>query len=105
MKTICQLLLQYNCKEISNCPGRFIVKHVPENLSVNELLGEDIEFTICDSPKAKDKIAIVILEDGGIISYIRSDGTLLHTINTTSGFRRKIHDLELSQILSDDKIK
>lgn len=105
MKSINQLLLQYDCKEIANCPGRYIVKNIPENLSVNELMSENVKVSVHDSPKAKDKVAILILEDGGIISYIRANGTLLHTINNKSGFYRKIQDLELSKTLSDDARK
>jgi len=105
MKSIHQLLLRYNCREIENCPGRYIVKNVSNNLSLSELLSEDVEISYHKTPRARDRVAIVELEDGGVISYIRANGTILHTLNNKSGFSRKIHDLELSQNLNNDNIK
>jgi len=93
MKSIAQLLLEYHCNEIANCPGRYVVRSIPENLSISELLSNEVEVSYYNSPRARDQIAVVALEDGGIISYIRSNGTILHTINNKSGFSRKLNDL------------
>ncbi len=48
------------------------------------------------SPHAKDLILIQPLHDGGVISYLQEDGILIHTLNTTEGFRRKILQLGLT---------
>lgn len=95
MKTVDQLLFEYNCKEIANCPGRYLVKDVAEDLSINQLLSDDVSIRYHTSPKAVDKIAVVALDGGGLISYIRSDGTILHTLNNESGFLRKLQQLEI----------
>ena len=42
---------------------------------------------------AKDAVLVVELDDGGLISYHRADGSFLHTLNTTEGFRRKLTQL------------
>jgi len=42
---------------------------------------------------AKDAVLVVELDDGGLISYRRADGSFLHTLNTTEGFRRKLTQL------------
>ncbi len=43
---------------------------------------------------------VVALEDGGLISYMRKDGCLVHTVNTSSGFARKLSQLGI--VLSTD---
>jgi hypothetical protein len=45
--------------------------------------------------RAKDRVAIAEFPDGGLISYLRDDGSLLHTLNTPAGFERKLRDLGL----------
>lgn len=42
---------------------------------------------------AKDAVLVVRLIDGGLISYKRSDGSYLHTLNTAEGFARKLTEL------------
>jgi hypothetical protein len=47
------------------------------------------------SLRAKDTVIITPIENGGIISFRRQDGTYLHTLNTKEGFARKRADLGL----------
>lgn len=47
------------------------------------------------SSAARDFVIVTVLEDGGLISFKRSDGTYLHTLNTPDGFARKRAELEL----------
>jgi hypothetical protein len=42
---------------------------------------------------ARDPVLIVEFDGGGLISYLRADGTLMHTLNTAEGFRRKLRQL------------
>jgi hypothetical protein len=42
---------------------------------------------------ARDPVLVVEFEGGGLISYMRGDGTLMHTLNTPDGFRRKLRQL------------
>lgn len=42
---------------------------------------------------APDEVLVVPLNDGGIISYRRPDGSMLHTLNTAEGFARKLAQL------------
>jgi hypothetical protein len=48
------------------------------------------------SPFAKDPVLVVPLENGGLISYQQRDGRLIHTLNTSEGFSRKLQQLEIS---------
>lgn len=78
---------------IRNCPGRFVLTDKPPTFGITDLFGEGIDIKRFHSPKAKDVVCVVSLDDGGIISYERSSGTWLHTLNTTEGFARKLNQL------------
>ena len=61
--------------------------------SIVDLLGADASIQRANSSKAKDTVIIACLEDGGVISYSRLDGSWLHTLNTEEGFERKLRQL------------
>jgi hypothetical protein len=42
---------------------------------------------------AKDPVIVASLEDGGLISYRKPDGTYVHTLNSREGFARKLRQL------------
>ncbi len=42
---------------------------------------------------AQDPVVVTAFEAGGLISYRKSDGGYLHTLNTEEGFRRKLEQL------------
>jgi hypothetical protein len=46
---------------------------------------------VCNA--AKDPVIVTALDDGGLISYRKADGTYLHTLNTREGFERKLRQL------------
>jgi hypothetical protein len=53
----------------------------------------DARGTIYRVPAARDPVLVVELEGGGLISYLREDGALIHTLNSSDGFRRKLRQL------------
>jgi len=81
---------------IRDCPGRFVLRGVPPTLSVADLLGDGISMQQFQSPRARDAVFVVRLEDGGTISYRRPADTWLHTLCTQDGFRRKLEQLEIT---------
>lgn len=81
---------------IRNCPGRFVLRGVSPAVSVIDLLGVIAGVQQFQSPRAKDTVWVVCLEDGGMISYRRLAGTWRHTLNTEEGFQRKLEQLEIS---------
>ena len=81
---------------IRNCTGRFVLRGVSPASSVVDLLGDIAGIQLFQSPRAKDMVWVVCLEDGGVISYRRIAGTWIHTLNTEEGFRRKLEQLEIS---------
>ena len=94
--TVKNLLDRLEWKPIRNCPGRFVLRTPNPSLSIEFLLGPDHHVQKFCSPLAKDKVLVVKLEDGGLITYSRSDGSFLHTLNTTEGFSRKLQQLKIA---------
>lgn len=93
MKTVTDLLNEYEWRQIPNCRGRFTMATQRPELGMADLMGDDCQPVEIRSAMAGDAILIVPLKDGGVISYRREDGTCLHTLNTPEGFRRKLKDL------------
>ena len=88
-----QLLESLDWKPIRNCPGRFVLSGAKADLSYQELLGEAVEVGVYRVDAAQDTVLVVKLDDGGLISYQRADGSFVHTLNTPEGFRRKLRQL------------
>jgi hypothetical protein len=66
---------------------------VPSDLPVQALVGSgDVVFEFCVET-APDKVLVVELVDGGVITYERTDGTYVHTLNDPEGFSRKLRQL------------
>lgn len=92
-----QLLETWNWKPIRNCPGRYILQTEENGLSLQDLLGNDIEVVEYQVDAAKDLVLVARLDKGGLISYKRKDGSLLHTLNTPAGFQRKLLQLGITK--------
>jgi hypothetical protein len=91
--TFDQLITTWNWQPIRNCPGRYILFGRSANLSLADLLGSEGEISEFQVEAARDTVAIVQLDRGGLISYKRADGSYLHTLNTPEGFERKLLQL------------
>ena len=78
---------------IPNCPGRYRLATGSRAVPIETLLGPDHRVQEFRSDKARDLVLVAPLEDGGLISYVREDGSVVHTLNTPDGFARKLADL------------
>jgi hypothetical protein len=65
-------------------------------LPIAVLLGCEAPVTSHDIPAARDRVLVARLRDGGVISYLRANGTCLHTLNTADGFDRKLRQLGIA---------
>lgn len=81
---------------IPNCPGRFVLVNEHRRISIETLLGAHATVQEFTSKKARDRVLVVPLEGGGLISYARADGNIVHTLNTQEGFTRKLADLGIT---------
>ncbi|QDT29605.1 hypothetical protein [Gimesia panareensis] len=91
---VADLLERFQWKKIPDTQGRFTLPQSQAQLSVEDLIGTD-EVEIKQHPSAhpEEVIHIVELEDGGLISYQRQNGTFLHTLNSENMFKRKQWEL------------
>src|SRR5689334_9620925 len=80
-------------RPIRNCPGRYVLDGERADLRPQDILGDGIEVNEFKVEAAKDTVLVVQLDDGGLITYRRDDGSFLHTLNTPAGFRRKLAQL------------
>lgn len=89
-----QVFDKWNWSEIRNCPGRFIFADGRSRLTVEEIIEIETEVYQFRSEKIADKILVARFDTGGgLISYIKEDDQLLHTLNNKDGFTRKLHHL------------
>jgi hypothetical protein len=93
MMTFDEIRNTWPLKPIRNCPGRFVIHTGVAELSLQDLLGPEAEVQAFPLARARDTVLVVRLDDGGLISYKRADGSHLHTLNTAEGFQRKLLDL------------
>jgi hypothetical protein len=90
------VMSSWGWKPIRNCPGRFALDKAAPNPSLSELVGGNTEVMEFHVKAAKDTVMVARLSQGGIISYRRADGSLLHTLNTADGFERKLRQLGIN---------
>jgi hypothetical protein len=94
--TFDSLRTQWSWKPIRNCPGRYRLVDVPPDLPIEALVGADADVTEFTVETAPDRVAVVRMDKGGVISYKRSDGTFVHTLNDPDGFARKLLQLGIA---------
>jgi hypothetical protein len=100
--TFDELMRRFTWRPIRGCPGRYVLRSGDARLSLGDLLGADASCAHCfRSHVARDEVWVVPLEDGGLISYRRPDGTFSHTLNTREGFTRKLTQLGIMLPLTE----
>jgi hypothetical protein len=87
-----RLWASWQWRPIRNCPGRYCLVTSNARLPVSALVPEP-RATIYRLRTARDPVLVVEFDGGGLISYLREDGTRLHTLNTAEGFQRKLRQL------------
>jgi hypothetical protein len=91
--TFDEALKKWDWKPIRHCPGRFVLQGSRNDLDVAEVLETDIDPNEYRVSSATDVVMVVKLDEGGLISYKRPDGSFVHTLNTRDGFVRKLSQL------------
>ena len=96
MSTLSDLVARFDGHAIPNCPGRYVLRGIDRSsgpASVVDSRGAVTEHLVA---KARDRVVVTRIEEWGLISYARADGSWLHTANTPEAFRRKLADLGIS---------
>lgn len=92
--TFDELSRRWTWRPIPHCPGRFTLD-APTDVSMEALVGADVVPNEFRLTAAQDEVLVVPLDEGGIISYRRPGGSILHTLNTAEGFARKLVQLSI----------
>lgn len=93
MTTFESLFRSHHWREIRGCPGRFVCA---ELVAPADALADGAEIHAFDVPAARDRVLVAVFPGGGLLSYQRPDGSLLHTLNTEAGLRRKLAQLGIA---------
>jgi phage baseplate assembly protein gpV len=88
-----RLTTAWTWRPIPNCPGRFVLVDAAPDLAPRALVGGDVPLEEFRVPTARDAVIVARFADGGLISYRRTNGTYVHTLNTPEGFARKLQQL------------
>ena len=91
-----ELLRTWDWHPIRNCPGRYVLAGSRIDISVQQVLAEDVVTMEYRVEAVPDAVLVVKLVDGGLISYKRHVGSFLHTLNTAEGFERKLSQLGIA---------
>lgn len=83
-------------KPIRHCPGRFVLPLRAGRLSFEQVVGRPCSPSCHTSLAAPDQVLVLAFADGGLITYRKPDGQLLHTLNTQEGFIRKLKQLGIT---------
>ena len=92
MPVLDDVIERFRGQPIPNCPGRYVLRGL-QDTDGPEAVCQSSRMTRHRSPGARDLVVVAWLDDWGLISYARSDGTWLHTANDEDGFRRKLRAL------------
>jgi hypothetical protein len=93
-------------RPIHGCPGRLVLSPEAFSGSPEQLLGGACRTIEAQSDFADDPVHLTPLgegwSEGGLISYRKSDGRFVHTLNTGEGFARKLAQLAIDPLGDQD---
>ena len=91
-----ELFTALKWKPIPNCPVRYVLDRPEPRLSPDQLAQVNYAPAEFHVEATKDLVLVLPLEGGGLITYRRADGSYFHTLNSESGFQRKLAQLGIA---------
>ncbi len=82
-------------KEILGCPGRWVVRDKDAHVHIMNLLKSSGQTTQYRVTGAIDRVWVLPLVGGGIISYEKDAEVWVHTLGDEAGFTRKLEQLRI----------
>ncbi|MBN1606774.1 MAG: hypothetical protein JW940_09075 [Polyangiaceae bacterium] len=96
MTTFDAVHARWNWKAIPDCPGRYVLRGAASNLSIEQVAGEALAVHEVHATTTADTILVAPFEGGGLLSFRKPDGSIVHTLNTPEGLARRLALLELA---------
>ena len=104
--TFQKIFEKWNWKPIQNCPGRYIFSAGVSDLTVSDIAASRSPVLEYASQAVPDKFLVMKFDDGGgIISYRKSAGCFLHTLNDADGLARKLSQLMAEGLIAEARTK
>ncbi|KAH9246682.1 hypothetical protein BASA81_015731 [Batrachochytrium salamandrivorans] len=110
MQLLDKLRALFPWEPIKNCPGRFVVRKLGDELSPQDLLlqispndgeGKEYRSQLFIRPGQDDVFVAVFHEGGGgLITFCKPDKRFVHTLNEPHGLERKLWGLGLQEMLA-----
>ena len=88
-----ELRALWSWRTIPNCPGRFVLVNDDKHIPLAALVSRSESAASHEVEGLNDRVIVLPVTGGGLISYARNDGTMLHTLNSPDGFARKLKQL------------
>lgn len=102
-------------REIKDCPGRYVLRKKGGNycdFSPSEFIFEITKqkmktYTVEGFvSKMNEKILLIPFScQGGLLTYAKADGSYVHTLNTPSGYKRKLEALHIPLEATENGLK
>jgi hypothetical protein len=102
LPTFDEIFGRWGWSPIPNCPGRYTLAKGTRSLSIIEVVGHQTAVFEYAVSTARDRVFIVLLREGGVISYRRQDGSFLHTLGTAAAFDRKVLQLGIAMPVAQE---
>ena len=90
MATFDDIYERYNWRPIRDCPGRYVLRDASKELTVEQVMGVEVsvrEFRVDGTP---DVVLVAKFPGGGLISFRKPTGVIVHTLNTPDGLARRL---------------
>lgn len=92
-RSFAELHAAWPWRPLHGCPGRYLLR---ERVPLDALVVPEVPRLGPRRLVATDPVVVCFLEGGGLVSYLKPDGSLLHTLGDAAGQGRKLAALGLS---------
>ena len=93
MPTFDSLHAKHLWRPIPDCPGRYVLRGTARDLSIEQVAGEALAVREFRVSATSDTVLVAVFEGGGLISFRKLDGSVVHTLNTPDGLARRLAQL------------
>ena len=103
MTTFDAVRAKWKWRAIPDCPGRYVLRGAARDLSIEQVAGEALtvrEFHVATTP---DTVLVAFFDGGGLLSFRKPDGSIVHTLNTPEGLARRLARLELESLVQENR--